>query len=203
VYKWIKKYVALMQDYLEQVKPNVSGKWRTDELFLKVKGNTKYLYAMMDDQTRFWIAQQVADTKYTQDVRPLFQEAKELAGKNPDILISDGAHNFHLAYMKEFRTLKYPRTQHIRHIHIKGDKNNNKMERMNGEIRDREKTMRGLKKMDTPILPGYQQYHNYFRPHEALNGSTPAEAAGIRIEGENKWMTVIQNAAIAARGSVS
>jgi hypothetical protein len=30
-----------------------------------------------------------------------------------------------------------------------------KMERMNGEIRDREKTMRGLKTTDTAILQGY------------------------------------------------
>ncbi|MGA8080929.1 MAG: hypothetical protein WB988_03635 [Candidatus Nitrosopolaris sp.] len=43
--------------------------------------------------------------------------------------------------------------------------NNNKMERMNGEVRDREKVMRGLKRMDTAMLPGYQLYHNYFRPH--------------------------------------
>ena len=35
----------------------------------------------MDDETRFWIAQQVADTKYTADVRPLFKEAKEVVGK--------------------------------------------------------------------------------------------------------------------------
>lgn len=55
--------------------------------------------------------------------------------------------------------------------------------------------MRGVKKMDTPILVGYQQYHNYFREHEGLKGRTPAEIAGIRIEGQNKWMTVIQNAA--------
>jgi hypothetical protein len=27
-----------------------------------------------------------------------------------------------------------------------------------------------------------------------LNGATPAERAGIRIEGENKWLTIIQNA---------
>jgi len=32
---------------------------------VKVKGNMKYLYALMDDETRFWIARQVADTKYT------------------------------------------------------------------------------------------------------------------------------------------
>jgi putative transposase len=64
VYKWINKYVTLMERYLEEIKPNVSGVWRTDELYLKVNGNTKYLFALMDDETRFWIAQQVADKKY-------------------------------------------------------------------------------------------------------------------------------------------
>jgi hypothetical protein len=68
------------------------------------------------------------------------------------------------------------------------------MERLNGEIRDREKVMRGLKKAETPIIPGYQIYHNYVRPHEALEGKTPAEACGIEVQGKNKWITLIQNA---------
>jgi transposase-like protein len=194
VYRWIKKYVGLMQDYLEQIQPKVSGAWRTDELYLKIKGNTKYLYALMDDQTRFWIAQQVADTKYTADVRPLFKEGKEIVGNRPAVIISDGAPNFHDAYNKEFFTLKNPRTRHISHIRLQGDHNNNKMERMNGEVRDREKIMRGLKKTDTPILAGIQIYHNYMRPHEGLNGRTPAEVCGIRIEGNDKWRTLIENA---------
>ncbi len=75
-----------------------------------------------------------------------------------------------------------------------GTVHNNKMERMNGEVRDREKVMRGLKKTDSPILRGYQVYHNFIRPHMSLDGKTPAEAAGIRIEGDNKWLTIIQNA---------
>lgn len=49
--------------------------------------------------------------------------------------------------------------------------------------------------MDSPIFKGYKQYHNYFRGHMGLNGKTPAEAAGIKIEGQNKIMTIIQNAA--------
>jgi hypothetical protein len=54
--------------------------------------------------------------------------------------------------------------------------------------------MRGLKRKRTPILSGYQLFHNYIRPHEALGGKTPAEACGINIEGKNKWKTLIQNA---------
>jgi hypothetical protein len=65
---------------------------------------------------------------------------------------------------------------------------------MNGELRDREKVMRSLKAMDTPILKGMQIHHNFIREHEGLDGKTPAEAAGIQIEGSNKWLTIIQNA---------
>ena len=70
---------------------------------------------------------------------------------------------------------------------------NNKMERLNGEIRAREKVMRGLKK-DTPILKGYQIFHNYIREHEGLDGKTPADACGIEVEGKNNRITLIQNA---------
>jgi transposase-like protein len=62
VYKWVRKYVRLMEKYLEQIKPQVSETWRADELYLKVKGDMKYLFAMMDDETRYWIAQEVADS---------------------------------------------------------------------------------------------------------------------------------------------
>ena len=53
VYNWIEKYVKLMKEYVEKFQPNVSDTWRADELFIKVNGNLKYLFAMMDDETRF------------------------------------------------------------------------------------------------------------------------------------------------------
>ncbi len=87
-----------------------------------------------------------------------------------------------------------PRTEHNRNITLRGEHNNNKMERFNGEVRDREKVMRGLKIKETPILTGYQIFHNYIRTHEGLNGKTPGEACGIKIDGKNKWITLIQNA---------
>ncbi len=195
VYKWIQKYVKLMEKYLDQIKPNVSDTWRADELYLKVKGNMKYLFALMDDETRYWIAQEVADTKYTHDARSLFHMARELMGKKPKVLITDGLPAYVHAYKKEYWTKSInTRTKHIRHITLEGDHNNNKMERLNGEIRDREKVIRGLKKKDTPIITGYQIFHNYIREHEGLKGKTPAEACGVTVEGKNKWLTLIQNA---------
>jgi hypothetical protein len=54
--------------------------------------------------------------------------------------------------------------------------------------------MRSLKKADSPILTGYQIYHNYVRPHMALDGKTPAVKAGITVTGKDMWLTIIQNA---------
>lgn len=145
VYKWIRKYVSLMQNYLDRIKPKVGDAWRTDELYLKIKGDTKYWYAIMDDQTRYLIAQQVSDSKFTVDITPMFRKAKAITGKRPNVLISDGARNFNHAFKQEFFTRRSPRTRYIQHIRLQGDHNNNKMERFNGEVRDREKVMRGLK----------------------------------------------------------
>ena len=74
--------------------------------------------------------------------------------------------------------------------------NNNKMERLNGEFRDREKTTRGVKKTDSVIFDGYQLYHNYIRPHMSLDNQTPAERCGITIQGNDKWKTLIQRASL-------
>jgi hypothetical protein len=59
------------------------------------------------------------------------------------------------------------------------------MERMNGEIKDREKVMRGLERKDSPILTGYQLFHNYIRPHKALDYKTPARYLAGRTIGLN------------------
>jgi len=46
-----------------------------------------------------------------------------------------------------------------------------------------------------------QIFHNRIRPHEALKGKTPAEVAGIDIQGEDKWLTMIQNASRKTKSS--
>lgn len=196
VSNWIEKFTNLMKQYIDKLKPQVGDTWRADEVFVKFSGNMKYLFALMDDETRYWIAQEVADTKDKHDAKGLLHQAKVIAGKRPNTFITDGLPSYHDAFNKEFYTNKSPQSKHINAIKLDGDMNNNKQERINGEIRDREKVMRGLKITDTPILPGYQIFHNYIRTHEGLDGKTPAEACGIMVGGENKWITLIQNASV-------
>ena len=57
--------------------------------------------------------------------------------------------------------------------------------------------------MDSPIFKGYQIFHNYIRTHEGLEGKTPADVSGIKIEGENKWITLVQNAKISQPPTVN
>ena len=59
----------------------------------------------------FFIAQQVADSKSVADITSMFKKAKELAGKRPNVLISDGARNFHQAFTKAFYTIEHHHDQ--------------------------------------------------------------------------------------------
>ena len=202
IQRWNKKYVELMDRYLEKVTPQVGEAWRTDKLYLKIKDDRKYLCAMLDSETRFWLAQMVADHKGNDDVSPMFTDAKKRAGKVPSTLISDEAANFHHAWKEQYKPKNFlhKNTKHRRHIHMTGDTNNNQMESFNGNtLRLREEATRGIKKDDSPVFKGMQIHHNFIRPHQGLEGDTPADRAGIRILGENKQKTIIQNVANSGR----
>src|SRR5436309_2195693 len=123
-HNWIAKYVGMMERYLDQIIPSVSDTWRADELWVKVKGDMKYLFAVMDDESRFWIAQQVSNTKENVNASRLFIRAKQTAGKEPKTLITDALNSYGMAAAFEF-----PRTAHVKEIALAGEVHNNKMER--------------------------------------------------------------------------
>lgn len=199
IQRWSKKYVDHMDKYLNKIIPQVGEVWCTDEVYIKIKGDRKYLFVMLDSKTCFWLAQMVAEHKGNDDVSPMFKQAKQTAGKVPSVLVSDGAANFAFAHKKEYAAKNFldKKSEHIRHIHLDGDMNNNQIESFNSNtLRSREKVVRGIKKKDSPIFKGLQIYHNFIRPHQGLGGNdTPSDRAGIRIMGNNRWKTIIQNAA--------
>lgn len=51
-------------------------------------------------------------------------------------------------------------------------------------------------KDDSPVFARIKLYHNYVRPHMALNNETPADRAGIITNGDDKWRTLIENVSL-------
>lgn len=198
VMNWARQFGDLMEQFAESLIPLVGELWRTDELYMGIRGERKYLFAMLDAETRYWIARQVATHKGTDDVRPMFRKAREVAGKRPAKLRSDGALNFAEAHHAEYapRNFLWKDSVHESHIRMDGDTNNNQMESFNGNtLRMREKVTRGLKREDSAIISGLHIYHNFLRPHLGLpEGMTPAEAAGIHVEGADKILTLVRAA---------
>ena len=203
IYNWVAKYSKITSDYLNEIIPRTNGRTmvRADEMWIKIKGEQKYLFASMDDDTRYWLASDIAHTKFQHNADNLLELTKEKIGKTLAHFVTGGLS----AYMKSSKKVFGKKTNHIRHIHLAGKRdrdNNNKMERLNGEIRDREKVFRGLKKFDTPLIGGLKAYYNFTKKHSALQGKTSAQASLIEVDGKNRWKTIIQNASLHRRNSV-
>jgi transposase-like protein len=198
VFKWIKKYVKLMKDYVDSLVPNVSGIWHSDEMTLNVNGELKWLWNVICNETRFWLASQITEKRETKDARMVLAEARNMTKVRPLAVVTDGLRAYQHAITKEFRTMKAPRTEHIRVPNIRNRSNNNMVERLHGTIRERNKVMRGLDDEQTAqaIIDGFRIYYNFIRPHMALNGKTPAQQAKIRLHlGRNRWLTLIKQSA--------
>lgn len=145
-----------------------------------------------DEKTRFHLVSVITEIRAAEDARKPFKRSKKVAGKKPRVIVTDGLNSYKQAFNKEFYDYRKS-VEHIADVALQ-ESLNNVLERMHGTIREREKVMRGLKVDETPILPLNQIYYNFIRPHLALDGKTPAEVAGVGVDGENKWISLIQKA---------
>lgn len=194
VYNWIEKYVNIMNKYANDISPDIGEVWHTDEMMVNIGGSWEYLWNVMDERTRFQLASVVSKERYIRDARMVFNRAKKnCSGRKPKYVVTDGLQAYKRAVKKEFITNTHE-TEHLWNVGLQHHPNNNHVERLHGSIRQREKTMRGIKTKETPILEGHRLYYNFIKPHESLNGRTPSEEAGITIDGDNKWLTLMKNA---------
>lgn len=193
IYNWIEKYIGILENYVSTLEPQLSDNWHVDEMMVNIGGDMQWLWNMIDEDTRFQLASVISRTRRIEDARRLFQKGKRITRKRPQKIITDGLHQYVKAIEREFNTPND--TKHIKNVGIAAKIHNNKIERRHGTIRERNKVQRGLKKEDSPIIDGERIYYNYIRPHQALEGNTPAEKAGIYLElGDNKWLDLIKRA---------
>lgn len=146
----------------------------------------------MDKDTRFMLASQITKGREVRDASRLLSKAKRIAKTLPHTLVTDGLGSYQGAWLNQLCENRKPRPKHIRKISFAGVHNNNLVERLNGTKRERDKVLRGMKKTHTPIRKGFDLYYNFIRPHQGLEGKTPAEVAGIGLQEGNKWKALIE-----------
>jgi len=191
VLKWIQKYIALMRDYVDAMHPELSKVFHADETKVDIRGQWEWLWHLIDGDTRFLLANHVSKSRNISDAQDAFRKAKEVGKTQPRVVLTDGLASYGPAARHEF-----PDAVHVSGVGLQARLNNNRMERYHGTFKERNKVMRGIKKPDSAIIEGQRVYYNHIRPHQGLNGKTPAQAAGLELDlGVNKWESLIKKAA--------
>jgi len=195
--RWIRKYTKIMDEHVNKIEPKLSGKYQVDEQMVKSKGRWVWSWNALDEETRFLIANTITKERRIRDTREVFKKIKEITSQRPTQIKTDGLWSYEKAIKKEFLTRKHRKegTEHIRNVGVAKEKNNNLIERYHGEFREFDKVRRGFKSDLTTQEwnEGFRLYHNFIKPHMALNGLTPSQVAEIDLNlGRNKWLGLLK-----------
>ena len=193
ILNWIRKYSKLVKEFVITLNPDLSGYWHEDETMLKCEGRNIWFWEMIDESTRFLVASHISGTRTIKDTIAIFKKGFDQSKKRPKIVFVDGSHVYHRAFNKVFYSrYKKDRVELVQRVGIRTRETNNMVERLHGTVKDRTKTMRGLKDYDSTkeILKGFTIHYNFVRPHQSLCGKTPAQVAGI--ENLDNWKNLIE-----------
>ena len=116
----LEHYSGVADEYVRTIKPPyIEDKWGRDKKHQKVRCKESCVVAVMYVATRFVLAWDISPTKDKYNAISLLRAARYTAGDIPRLFITDGIHQYRIAFKKVFRTLKGIRSIHIRDIHIR------------------------------------------------------------------------------------
>lgn len=96
----------------------------------------------------FGFNSKVSQRREVADAREVFQDAKTKSPR-PRAVVHDGLQSYNEAFNREYYSKKDLHIQNIRSVSVKKKGLNQKVERLNGTMRDREKVMRGMHNKDS------------------------------------------------------
>lgn len=188
IYGWIQKYTNLAINQFKDYHPETGNTFIADETMLKIEGKNVWMYDIIDSDTRFLLATQIATSRAIHQAQTLMELASKKANKIPRTVITDSNNSYpegiELAYGSE--------STHIQSEPFAESNDTQKIERFHSTLKERTKVMRGLKSIESAkkFVEGWLIYYNYLRPHESLNGKTPAEEAKIKYPSKS-WVEII------------
>lgn len=194
VYRWVAHYSRLAAEWMDAQGVRVGERWHMDETVVNVDGEPRYLWNVMDAQTRFLLATHVSRGRGTDDTRTPLRRAKRATPDRPSEVLTDGMMAYPYAVWKELGTGTAGRgNPHRRVPSIRAKDSNNRIERLHGTEKERTKVMRVFDndRGAGMIAEGFRVHYNLVKPHMALDGQTPGDAAGIALPDGFRWRAVL------------
>ena len=195
VWKWVMRFSELVSDYTSTLAPQLSGKYHHDETGFGVGGQDRYFWETIDSDTRYLVAHLLGQTRTSEEQRRRCSLRRWQSKDRPPCLRT--AHSLTTKRSTRFTTrYNNAKVEWVRRVGIKARQTNNKVERLHGTLKDRLRPARGLKHDETAKtwLDGYVVNYNFVKPHIALKGKTPAQAAGLGEKAKADWGELIQDA---------
>lgn len=191
LYRWVSEYTDVAKDLLADHPAHTSGKWVADEIQVRVGGEKLWLWNIMDAGTRYALAVHLSPNRDRRAAVAVMRKAMAAADTPPKSITTDKLGS----YVGAIKTV-FPDAEHIQSEGLRARVNNNLSERLQGTIRDREKTLRGLEGLESgqAYFDGWAVNYNLFREHEGVDGQTPAEMAGVNPP-FREWADVVRVAA--------
>jgi len=198
VYRWVTHYGRLAAEWMDKQGARTGTRWHMDETVVKVDGEARYIWNILDADSRFLLATHVSKSRTMDDTRAPLKKAKKATPDRPMEVFTDGMNAYPFAVQKELGKRLFsphPWNPHVRVPSIKAPESNNRVERLHGTEKERIKVMRGF---DTDagcasLAEGFRAHYNLVRTHSAL-GMTPAEAAGLPHVPGFRWSRILQEA---------
>lgn len=190
VFGWIEKYTDRAAQQFAKAKPKVGDKWVADETMIDLDEGVKvWFWDTIDTRSRFLLASRVSLARTMLDAKQLIQDALKRAGKPPKVIVTDKMKS----YADGIFTALGGYAEHWQGSPFTAaGEGTSKVERFHETLKERTKVMKAFRDVDTLIefSKGFLTYYNFLKPHEALNGKTPAERAKLGYDIKT-WADVV------------
>ncbi len=159
--------------YVKDIKPFRTERLHMDEMSVKMRGKSFYVWASICRESRFATAFLASD-RTKKNARLLMKESPPAIN-----ITTDGAFGYG-SVIREAKGSWYYHNRYHRCASFEDKKDNDPMERRDDPYRANTHELRGFKKLATGDLfvRLWTFYYDFIRPHSSL-GRTPAEEAGL------------------------
>lgn len=206
IYRWIIKYVPIMENFTESQNITAGYMLQGDEVEYKRRASAKqrgvreeFFIDIIDTESRYLVSSDYAKDRTTPILNKVYRNAKRKVGNQVKVISTDGLVGYPRVIKKTFGYNPHAtRNPKVIHQVIKSDSGgfNYKIERFHNTLRERTKVMRGFHGCITSaqtLLKGFEIYYNWIRNHQALEGATPSNLAipTFQFQNKNGWLELI------------